>query len=93
MWEEELQIKAISTTDDERKKATQKQKSKYQEGRGKYLQRYGDGWKDNGQEYYQELLGILKISSWVMYGRHYEIIGKCIRKNIITKVILFKMTA
>ncbi len=27
----------------------------------------------------------------VMYGRHNKIIGKCIRGNIITKVILVKM--
>jgi hypothetical protein len=29
-------------------------------GRGKRLKRFGDGWTDNGQEYYQELLMIFK---------------------------------
>ncbi len=28
--------------------------------RGKYLKRFGNGWTDNGQEYYQELLRIFK---------------------------------
>jgi hypothetical protein len=60
VWEEELQIMVNSKTDDERKKATRKQKPKYHEGRGKRLQRYRDGWTDNGQEYYQELLGIFR---------------------------------
>jgi hypothetical protein len=90
--EEELQIRANSMTDDERRKAMRQQKPKYHEGRGKCLQRYGDSWTDNGREYYQELLGIFKISSQVMYGRHYKIIGKCIRRNITTKVILVKKT-
>jgi hypothetical protein len=48
VWEQELQIRANSKTEDERKKATRKQKPKYHEGRGKQLQRYGDDWTDNG---------------------------------------------
>jgi hypothetical protein len=36
------------------------QKSRYHEGRGKRLKRYGDGWTDHGREYYQQLLGIFK---------------------------------
>ncbi len=59
-------------------------KNKFHEGRGKQLQRFGDGWTDNGREYYQELLGIfsnLKSSDvwktlqdhWKMYQRkHYN---------------------
>jgi hypothetical protein len=35
-------------------------KPKYHEGRGKHLKRFGNGWKDNEQEYYQELLRIFK---------------------------------
>ncbi len=61
--EEELQIRVNSKTDDKGKMATQKQKPKYHKGRGKHLQRYGDGGTDNGQEYYQDFLGIVKISS------------------------------
>jgi hypothetical protein len=57
VWEDELQIRVNSMTDDKRHKATRQQKPKYHEGRGKHLQRYMDGWTDNGQEYYQELLG------------------------------------
>ena len=60
VWKEELQIRVNSKTDDERKKTMWKQKPKYHEGRGKRLQRYRDGWTDNGREYYQELLGILE---------------------------------
>ncbi len=83
VWEE-LHIRVNSKTDDKRKKTTQKQKPKYHEGRWKRLQRYGDGWTDNGHEYYQELLGIfrnLKSSDvwktlqdhWKMYQtKHYN---------------------
>ena len=35
-------------------------KPKYHVGRGKRLKRFGDGWTDNGREYYQELLRIFK---------------------------------
>ncbi len=35
-------------------------KPKYHVGRGKCLKWFGDGWTDNGQEYYQELLRIFK---------------------------------
>jgi hypothetical protein len=58
VWKEELKIRAISTTDDERRKATREKKPKYHEGRGKHLKRFGDGWTDHGREYYQQLLGI-----------------------------------
>ena len=60
VWKEELKIRAISTTDDERRKATREKKPRYHEGRGKRLKRYGDGWTDHGREYYQQLLGIFK---------------------------------
>ncbi len=43
VWEEELQMRVNSKTEDERKKATRKLKPKYHEGRGKRLQRFGDG--------------------------------------------------
>ena len=61
VWKEELKIRATSTTDDEKRKATREKKPKYHEGRGKRLKRYGDGWTDHGREYYQELLGNFKI--------------------------------
>jgi hypothetical protein len=35
-------------------------KTKYHVGKGKHLKRFGDGWTDNGQDYYQELLMIFK---------------------------------
>jgi hypothetical protein len=35
-------------------------KTKYHVGRGKHLKRFGNGWTNNGQEYYQELLRIFK---------------------------------
>jgi len=34
--------------------------NRYHEGRGKHLKRYGDGWTEDGWEYYQLLLGIFK---------------------------------
>ncbi len=43
---------------------------------------------DNRQEYYQECSGSLRKTNQVMYGRHYKIIGKCIRRNIMPEVII-----
>lgn len=60
VWKEELQIRATSTTNDDRRKATREKKPRYHEGRGKRLKRYGDGWTDHGREYYQQLLGNFK---------------------------------
>ncbi len=61
MWEEDLQIKASSRTDEERCKNTMHhEKPKYHVGRGKCLKRFGCGWTNNGQEYYHELLRILE---------------------------------
>jgi hypothetical protein len=60
VWEEDLQIKASSRTDEERHNAMHRKKTKYHVGRGKHLKRFGDGWTNNGREYYQELLRIFK---------------------------------
>ncbi len=60
VWEEDLQIKASSRTDEERPNAMHREKIKYHLGRGKHLKRFGNGWTNNGQEYYQELLRIFK---------------------------------
>jgi hypothetical protein len=54
--EEDLQIKASSKTDEESRDAMHHKKPKYHVGRGKHLKRFGDGWTNNGQEYYQGLL-------------------------------------
>jgi hypothetical protein len=35
-------------------------KPKYHVEKGKHLKRFGNGWANNGQEYYQELLRIFK---------------------------------
>jgi hypothetical protein len=60
VWAEDLQIKASYKTDKERCNATHLKKPKYHVGRGKHLKKFGNGWTDNGQEYYQELLMIFK---------------------------------
>jgi hypothetical protein len=56
VWEEELLIKAHAKMDEERKNAEQRHNPRYHEGRGKRLQRYGDGWTEEGRKYYKELL-------------------------------------
>ncbi len=58
--EEEVQIKASYKNDEERRNAMYHKKPKYHKGRGKHLKRLGNGWTDNGREYYQELLMIFK---------------------------------
>ncbi len=58
VWEEEVQIKASYKNDEERCNAIHHKKTKFHVGRGKHLKRFGDGWTDNGQEFYQELLAI-----------------------------------
>ncbi len=60
VWEEDLQIKASSRTDEKRCNAMHHKKPKYHVGLEKHLKRFGDGWTNNGQEYYQELLRIFK---------------------------------
>ncbi len=60
VWEEDLQIKASSRTDEVRCNAMHHKKPKCHVPRGKPLKRCGDGWKNNGQEYYQELVRIFK---------------------------------
>jgi hypothetical protein len=59
VWKEELQVRVMSTIDDERRKAMH-EKNGYHEGRGKRLKRYKDGWTDHGQEYNQKLPEIFK---------------------------------
>ncbi len=53
-----MQINASCRTDEERHNAIHHNKPKYHVGRGKHLKRFGGGWTNNGQEYYQELLRI-----------------------------------
>ena len=60
VWKEELQIRATSRTDDERRTAMRDKKPRYHEGRGNRLKRFGDGQTEEGREYYQLLLGIFK---------------------------------
>jgi len=60
VWEEDLQIKASSKDDVERHHATRHKKPKSNEGMVKHLKRFCNGWTDNGQDYYRELLGIFK---------------------------------
>ncbi len=60
VWEEDLQIKASYKTDQEKRNATHHKKTKYHAVRGKHLKKFGNGWIDNGREYYQELLMIFK---------------------------------
>ncbi len=48
VWEEDLQIKTSSRTDEERCNAMHHKKPKYHVGKGKGLKRFGDGWTDNG---------------------------------------------
>jgi hypothetical protein len=56
VWEEELIIKACAKTDEERKNAEQRHNPRYHEGRGKCKKRYRDGWTEEDQKYYKELL-------------------------------------
>jgi hypothetical protein len=85
VWEEDLHFKASYKTDEERHNATHHKKPKYHVGRGKRLKKFGDGWTDNGREYYQELLMIFKElkssdvgntlqDHWILYQKkHYTV--------------------
>jgi hypothetical protein len=76
VWEEDLQIKADSRTDEERRNAMHK----YHIGKGKWLKRFGNGRTDNGWQYYQELLRIfkeLKLSDvWNTLQDHWKLYQK-----------------
>jgi hypothetical protein len=60
VWEEDLQIKASSRNEEERRNALLHKISKHHIERGKHLKRFGNDWTDNEQEYYKELLRIFK---------------------------------
>jgi hypothetical protein len=47
VWEEDLQIKASSRTDEERRNAMHHKKPKYHVGREKHLKRFGNDWSNN----------------------------------------------
>jgi hypothetical protein len=49
VWEEDLQIKARSMTDEERHNAMHHKKPMYHVGRGTHLKRFGDGLTNNRQ--------------------------------------------
>ncbi len=80
VWEEDLQIKASYKTDKERHNAMHHKKPKYHVGWGKHLKRFGDGWTDNGREYYQELLMIFKTlkssNVWNTLQDHWKLYQK-----------------
>ncbi len=63
-------------------------KTKYHVRRGKHLKRFGDGWTDNRQEYYQELLRIFKelkpSDVWNALQDHW----KCIKRKITPEMII-----
>jgi hypothetical protein len=60
VWEEDLQIKVSSKDDMDRRHAIRHKKTKHHEGRGKPLKKFCNGWTYDGQDYYQELLGIFQ---------------------------------
>ncbi len=55
-------------------------KTKYHVGKGKHLKRFGDGWTDNGWEYYQGLLRIFKelksSDTWNTLQDHWNLYQK-----------------
>ncbi len=70
-------------------------KNRYHEGRGKRLQRYGDGWTEDGREYYQLLLGIFKnlksSDAWNTLQDYWKSINKKIVKSFRVTVTLKKL--
>jgi hypothetical protein len=80
VWEEYLQIKASYKDDVERRHAMRYRKPKYHEGRGKHLKRFCNGWTDNRQDYYQELLKIFKdlksSDVWETLQNHWKLYQK-----------------
>ncbi len=80
VWEEDLQIKVKSKNDLERCYAMRHKKTKYHEGRGKHLKRFCNGWTDNVQECYQELVGIFKnlksSDVWETLQEHWKLYQK-----------------
>jgi hypothetical protein len=77
VWEKDLQIKASYKTDEERHNTMHHLYLKYHVGMGKHLKRFDNGWKDNGQEYYQELLMIFKelksSDVWNTFQDHWKL--------------------
>ncbi len=78
-------------TDDERRKARHQKTSIMKEGGSVYRGMGTAGQIIDESSITKNCKEIFKTSSQVMYGRHYKIIGKFIKRTITTKVILVKM--
>ncbi len=81
VWEEDLQIKARYKTNEERRNAaTHHKKTKYHVVKGKHLKRFGNGWTDDGWEYYKKLLMIFKelksSDVWNIPQEHWKLYQK-----------------
>jgi hypothetical protein len=90
VWEEDLQIKASSRTDEERRNAMHHENPQVSCRKGKASQKFGDGWTDNGQEYCQELLMIFKelksSDVWNTLQDHWKLHHKNITPEMIIKL-------
>jgi hypothetical protein len=84
VWEEDLQIKASSRTDEERHNAMHHKKNQVSCRKGKASQKVWQ-WLDKQWTIFS---GSSRNSSQVMHGIHFKIIGKCIKRNIMPEMII-----
>ncbi len=87
-WEEDLQIKASSRTDEERCNAMHHKNPKYHVGRRMHLKRFGMARQTMDGIFTKNFSGSSRNSSQVMYGIHFKIIGKCIKRDIMPEMII-----
>lgn len=76
VWEEELSIKGRYKTREERKNAPRNAQPVYHAGRGHRIQKYCDGWTDNGRFYYKELVKTFRDLKndeiWDTFQKHWQ---------------------
>jgi hypothetical protein len=76
VWKEELEIKATSKTNKERRSARRHQKQRYHHASGKHIKRYSNGWTNAGKENYTELHNQYKTlkesQMWTVLQGHWK---------------------
>jgi hypothetical protein len=88
VWEEILQIKASSKDDKERRHTTRHKNSSIMKEGESISKGIAPAGLTMGKSFTRNCSRSVQTSSQVMYGRHYKIIGNCIRQNIMTKLII-----
>jgi hypothetical protein len=88
VWEEDLQIKASSRTDEERRNAMHHKKPSIMKGGESISKLIAMTGQTVEKSITKNCSGSLRNSSQVMYGIHFKVIGNCIKRSIMPEMII-----